>query len=69
MCILISKSSFLTSIIIDYNKNNIIFVIGITSCDLTTGYGYFYETYSKPDDIMLSLDESLRFLEAYQLGV
>ena len=63
----VSKSSFLTSIVIDYNKKNNIplFVIGITSYDLTTGYGYFYETYSKPDDIMLSLDESLRFLEAY----
>ena len=63
----VSKSSFLTSIVIDYNKKNNIplFVIGITSYDLTTGYGYFYETYSKTDDIMLALDESLRFLEAY----
>jgi len=63
----VSKSTFLTSIVIDFNKKNNIslFVIGLTSYDLTTGYGYFYESYSKPDDIMLALDESLRFLEAY----
>ena len=36
------------------------------SCyDLTTGKGYFYESYSKKNDIHMSLDDTIRFLEMY----
>ena len=62
-----SKSTHLTSLVIDYNKKNDqpLFVIGLCSYDLTTGYGSFLECYSKPNDTMLALDEALRFLESF----
>lgn len=61
------NSNYLTSIVIDYNKKNgqPLFVIGLTCYDLTTGEGNFLECYSKQDDTMLALDETLRFLESY----
>jgi DNA mismatch repair protein MutS len=62
-----SKPTYLTSIIIDYNKKNNqpLFVVGISTYDLTTGHGNFFECYSQPNDTMLALDETLRFLESF----
>ena len=62
-----SKSSFLTSIVIETIKkdNQSLFVIGISTYDLSTGKGYFKESYSRKDDTMLALDETLRFLENF----
>jgi DNA mismatch repair protein MutS len=62
-----SKSSHLTSIVIDYIKknDNINLVVGISCYDLSTGCGNFLECYSKSNDPMLALDETLRFLESY----
>ena len=62
-----SKPTYLTSIVIDYNKKNNqpLFVVGICTYDLTTGNGNFLECYSQLDDTMLALDETLRFLESF----
>ena len=37
----------------------------MSSYDLATGKGYFYESYSKKNDIHMSLDDTVRFLEMY----
>jgi len=57
-----SVSKFIVSIVIDTIKNNNL-CIGISSYDLSTGYGSFYETYSKTNDQMLALDDANRYLE------
>jgi len=56
------SSNFILSIVIDKIKNNIL-SIGLASYDLITGNGSFYETYSKPDDIMMALDDGIRYIE------
>lgn len=58
------KTNFLVSIVID-KKSSISnqLCIGICSYDLSTGYGSFYETYSKENDLMLALDDTIRYLE------
>ena len=58
-----SKSNFLVSIVIDKKslKSNEL-CIGLSSYDLSTGYGSFYETYSSPNDLMLALDDANRYL-------
>ena len=58
-----NKTSYLVSIVIDMKGCNI--VIGLSSYDLTTGQGSFYETYSQPNDISCCLDNSIRYLEKY----
>ena len=37
----------------------------MSTYDLTTGEGSVYETYSKSSDILLGLDDALRFIEKY----
>ena len=64
----ISKSTYLTSIVIELIKSSsgtILFGVGITSYDLTTGYGSFNESYSTSEYVMLALDETIRFMETY----
>jgi DNA mismatch repair protein MutS len=57
-----NKSNYLVSLVIDKIKGNNI-CIGIGSYDLSTGYGGFYETYSKSTDLMIGLDDTIRYLE------
>jgi DNA mismatch repair protein MutS len=45
--------------------NNYQLCIGMATYDLTTGDGAVYETYSKSSDILLGLDDALRFIEKY----
>jgi DNA mismatch repair protein MutS len=47
------------------NTNNYNLCIGMSTYDLTTGEGSVYETYSKSSDILLGLDDALRFIEKY----
>ena len=37
--------------------------VGMSSYDISTGVGYFYESYSKKEDINIALDDTIRFLE------
>jgi DNA mismatch repair protein MutS len=57
-----SSTNFLVSIVIDKIKNNNL-CIGLSSYDLSTGNGSFYETYSNSSDLMLALDDANRYLE------
>lgn len=58
-----NKPSYIVSIIIEkINKNNTL-CIGLSSYDLSTGYGSFFESYSTINDPMLALDDSYRYLE------
>ena len=45
--------------------NNYQLCLGMATYDLSTGEGAVYETYSKPSDILLGLDDALRFIEKY----
>ena len=55
-------SNFIVSIVIDKIKNNLL-CIGLSSYDLSTGYGSYYETYSTSSNLMLALDDANRYLE------
>ena len=57
-----SPTKFIVSIVIDKVKNNNL-CIGLSSYDLSTGSGSFYEAYSKSNDLMLALDDANRYLE------
>ena len=59
------KVNNLVSIVIDKTKTKLDdqLCIGISSYDLATGHGYFYETYSTSSDQLLALDDTIRFLE------
>ncbi len=64
--VLNSKSNNLVSIVIDKKTSKSKeLCIGISSYDLTTGYGCYYETYSTQSDLMIALDDTIRFLETY----
>ena len=39
--------------------------IGLSAIDLSTGKSTVYETYSKPNDILYSLDEAFRFIQIW----
>ena len=39
--------------------------IGLSTIDLSTGKSTIYETYSKPNDINYSLDETFRFIQIW----
>ncbi len=56
-----NKSSNIISMVIEKVSNKL--CIGLSSYDIFTGYGSFYETYSNDNDIMFALDDSLRYLE------
>jgi DNA mismatch repair protein MutS len=64
-----TKTTFLVSIVLDKIKDNKTnthqLCIGISAYDLTTGFGAIYETYSKTTDVLIGLDDTLRFLENY----
>ena len=63
-----NKSNFLISIILDKVKdktNNYQLYIGLSTYDLATGNGYFYESYSNNTDDKIGLDEALRFIESF----
>jgi len=57
-----NTSNFIVSIIIDKIKNNIL-CLGLSSYDLSTGYGSYFETCSTSNDLMLALDDANRYLE------
>lgn len=65
----INNNLYLVSIVLDKIKdtktNNYLVCIGLSAYDLTTGEGSIYETYSNGNDILLGLDDALRFLEKY----
>ncbi len=64
-----TKSSYLVSIVLDKIKesktNNYQLCIGLSAYDLSTGEGCVYETYSTSNDVLLGLDDALRFMENY----
>lgn len=53
--------NYIVSIVIDKIKEGL--CIGLASYDLSTGYGSFYETYSKDNYIISCLDDTNRYLE------
>ena len=55
------NSNYIVSIVIDKIKEGI--CIGLASYDLSTGYGSFYETYTKENYIISCLDDANRYLE------
>ena len=63
-----NKSNFLLSIVLDKVKdksNNYQLYIGLSTYDLSTGNGYFYETHSTINDERFGLDDALRFIESF----
>ena len=60
-----TKSYYLVSIVLDKISSSNQLCIGISAYDLSTGQGSVYETYSQPNDVLLGLDDTLRFLESY----
>jgi len=63
-----NKSNFLISIVLDKIKdktNNYQLYIGLSTYDLSTGDGYFYESHSLNNDERLGLDDALRFIESF----
>ena len=58
-----NKQNYLLSIVLEKIKDNL--CIGLCTYDLSTGEGAVYETYSTPYDLLLGLDNTLRFLEKY----
>lgn len=64
-----SKNFYLVSLVFDIIKDiksgSNQLCIGMTAYDLSTGEGYFYETYSKQSDLFIGLDDTLRFIETY----
>lgn len=62
----VSKPSYIVSLYFDIiSKSNPLLVCGMTCYDLTTGKGYYNESYSKKNDIHLALDDTIRFMESY----
>lgn len=60
------KANNLVSLYFDkISSSNPLLGCGMSCYDLTTGKGYFYESYSKKNDIHMSLDDTIRFLEMY----
>jgi DNA mismatch repair protein MutS len=60
-----NKPLYLLSIVLDKIKNGNQLCIGLSAYDLSTGHGYVHETYSTNNDILLGLDDTLRFIESY----
>jgi len=64
-----NKTNFLVSVVIDKIKeaktNTMQICIGLSAYDLSTGEGSVYETYSKSNDVLIGLDDTLRFLDNY----
>lgn len=63
-----NKSNFLLSIVLDKIKdkvNNYQLYFGLSTYDLSTGFGYFYETFSTINDENIGLDDALRFIENF----
>lgn len=64
-----NKTNYLLSIVLDKIKeaktNSYQLCIGLSAYDLSTGEGSIYETYSKSNDVLLGLDDALRFMENY----
>lgn len=58
------KPTFLISLFFEkISNNNPLLACGMSAYDLSTGKGSFFESYSKKNDIHLSLDDTIRFLE------
>ena len=63
-----NKSNYLLSIVLDKVKdktNNYQLYIGLSTYDLSTGNGYFYESFSVNSDERLCLDDAQRFIENF----
>ena len=65
-----TKSFHLVSIVLDKIKNKVNdndnqLCIALSAYDLSTGKGSVYETYSTYNDVLLGLDDALRFLDNY----
>jgi DNA mismatch repair protein MutS len=64
-----NKSNYLISIVLDKIKesktNSYQLCIGLAAYDLSTGEGSVYECYSNSNDVLLGLDDALRFIENY----
>lgn len=63
-----NKTYYLVSLVLDKTKNksnNYHLCLGMSAYDLSTGEGFTYETYSTDNDILIGLDDALRFFENY----
>ena len=61
-----NKANFLVSLYFDkISSSNSLLGCGMSCYDLSTGKGYFFESYSKKNDIHMSLDDTIRFLEMF----
>jgi len=56
-----NKSNSILSVVID--KVNTKLCIGLSAYDILTGDGSYYEIYSNDNDIIFTLDDSIRYLE------
>tara|TARA_B100001093_G_scaffold444693_1_gene447880 strand:+ start:1897 stop:4995 length:3099 start_codon:yes stop_codon:yes gene_type:complete len=62
----VARPNFLVSLYFDkISSVNLLLGCGMSCYDLSTGKGFFYESYSKKNDIHLSLDDTIRFLEMF----
>ena len=64
-----SDTSFVVSLYIKEEKQlktASIIIVGLSACDITTGKTYICESYSTPEDELISLDETIRFLHTYR---
>ena len=61
-----SKANYLVSLFFDkISVSNPLLGSGMSAYDLATGRGFYFESYSKKNDIHMSLDDTIRFLEMY----
>jgi DNA mismatch repair protein MutS len=61
------SQQYLLSIVVEKVKqaNNMSLCIGMSCYDLSTGDGAYFETYSNTNDILIGLDDTVRFMEKY----
>ena len=61
-----NKPNYLVSLYFDkISSANPLLGCGMSAYDISTGKGFFYESYSKKNDVHMSLDDTIRFLEMY----
>ena len=58
-----NASNAILSVVLDKISTNKL-CIGLSSYDILTGYGSFYELYSDDTNIMFTLDDAIRYLES-----
>ena len=60
------EASSLVSLYFDIDsRSNKLLIVGMSSYDLFTGKGFFYESYSRKNDVNFALDDTIRFIETF----